>query len=153
MIRQADKGGAFVVWRTDLYIAEANRQLTDEQFCKKILSDATQSSQQEVKTFITTAIESNRLPPFATNLIVEHPRTSKFYLLPKIHKPGNPGRRLADRFREHRRDVINGRNDLPVPAHFEQPRESYTRRSEGCGFEGRPSQPRIPEEAGNAVDF
>ena len=30
------------------------------------------------------------------------------------------GRRLADRFREHRRDVINGRNDLPVPAHFNQ---------------------------------
>ena len=26
----------------------------------------------------------------------------------------------ADHFREHRRDVINGRNDLPVPAHFNQ---------------------------------
>ena len=31
---------------------------------------------------------------------------------------GETGRRLADRFQEHRRDVINGRNDLPVPAHF-----------------------------------
>ena len=30
------------------------------------------------------------------------------------------GRRLADRFREHRKDVINGRNDLPVPSHFNQ---------------------------------
>ena len=30
------------------------------------------------------------------------------------------GRRLADRFREHRRDVINGKNELPVPAHFNQ---------------------------------
>ena len=95
VIRQADKGGAFVVWRTDLYIAEANRQLTDERFYKKIPSDATHSSQQEVKTFITTAIASNQLPPSATNLIVEHPRTSKFYLLPKIHKPGNPGRPIV----------------------------------------------------------
>ena len=34
---------------------------------------------------------------------------------------GETGRRLADRFREHRRDIINGRNDLPVPAHFNQP--------------------------------
>ena len=42
-------------------------------------------------TFINTAME-NHLPPLATNLIVEHPRTSKFYLLPKIHKPDNPGR-------------------------------------------------------------
>ena len=37
---------------------------------------------------------------------------------------GETGRRMADRFREHRRDVINGRNDLPVPAHFNQPDHS-----------------------------
>ena len=29
-------------------------------------------------------------------------------------------RRMADRFREHRRDVSNGRNDFPVPANFYQ---------------------------------
>ena len=33
---------------------------------------------------------------------------------------GETGRRLTDRFREHRKDVINGRNDLPVPAYFNQ---------------------------------
>ena len=31
------------------------------------------------------------------------------------------GRRMADRFRENRRDVMNERNYLPVPAHFNQP--------------------------------
>lgn len=41
VIRQADKGGAFVVWRTDLYIAEANRRLADKRFYEKIPSDAT----------------------------------------------------------------------------------------------------------------
>ena len=40
---------------------------------------------------------------------------------PSIVYIGETGRRLADRFREHRRDIINGRNDLPVPAHFNQP--------------------------------
>ena len=34
---------------------------------------------------------------------------------------GETGRRMADRFREHRREVINGKNDLHVPAHFNQP--------------------------------
>ena len=34
----------------------------------------------------------------------------------KCIKCGGRNRRLA----EHRRDVINGRNDLPVPAHFNQ---------------------------------
>ena len=33
---------------------------------------------------------------------------------------GETGRRLADHFREHRRDVINDRNDFPVTAHFNQ---------------------------------
>ena len=33
---------------------------------------------------------------------------------------GEIGRRLADRFREYPRDIINGRNDLLVPAHFDQ---------------------------------
>ena len=33
---------------------------------------------------------------------------------------GETGRGLAERFWEHRRDVSNGRHDLPVPAHFNQ---------------------------------
>ena len=69
-----------------IHIAEANRQVADEWFYKKIPSDATQSSQQVVKTFITTAIASNHLPPFATNLIVEHPSTSKL-ILPVTQDP------------------------------------------------------------------
>jgi len=28
--------------------------------------------------------------------------------------------RLAERFREHPRDIINGWNDVPLPAHFYQ---------------------------------
>ena len=51
------------MWRTDLYIAEASRQLADQRFYQKIPSDATQSPEQEVKTFIDTAIENNQLPP------------------------------------------------------------------------------------------
>ena len=89
VIKQADKGEAFVVWK-DLYIAEGKRQLTEEQFYDKIPGAATQSSQQEAKTFINTAIESNQLSPSATNLIVEQ-KYLQFYSLPKIHKPGNPG--------------------------------------------------------------
>ena len=40
-------------------------------------------------------MEAKQLPPSATNLVVECPRTSKFYLLPKIHKPGNPGQPIV----------------------------------------------------------
>lgn len=33
---------------------------------------------------------------------------------------GQTGRRLADRFRQHYSNVVTGKNDLPVPAHFNQ---------------------------------
>ena len=33
---------------------------------------------------------------------------------------GETGRRFAERSREHRRDIINGKNDLSVPFHFNQ---------------------------------
>ena len=36
-------------------------------------------------------ISKNELPPLAKNRIVTTPQTSRFYLLPKIHKPGTPG--------------------------------------------------------------
>ena len=39
---------------------------------------------------------------------------------PSIVYSGETGRGLADRFREHRRDVINGKNDLPLPTFFNQ---------------------------------
>ena len=41
------------------------------------------------------AITTGDLPPEARNLAVDHPRTSKFYMLPKIHKSGNPGRLIV----------------------------------------------------------
>ena len=60
----------------------------------KLTEDATKRNQETVEAFITCtqAIAKEELTQSATNLIVQHPRTSKFYLLPKIHKPGNPGR-------------------------------------------------------------
>ena len=50
---------------------------------------------KKVAEVVHDAISKRELPPSATNLIVDHPRTSKFYLLPKIHKPGNPGRPIV----------------------------------------------------------
>ena len=45
---------------------------------------------------------------------------------PSIVYIGETGRRLADCFREHRRDVINGKNNLPLPAFFNQANHYHT---------------------------
>ena len=93
VVKVADKGGAFVVWRADLYQKEALRQLSDAPFYAKVDKDLTSTNQQIVKSAINAdLIVKQELPATASNLIITTPRTSCIYFLPKIHKPNNPGR-------------------------------------------------------------
>ena len=71
IITKADKGGTVVIIDVNGYIREANRQLDNTDFDKKIPNDPT---------------ESNR------NLQTLEARTPNFYMQRKIHKQGNPGR-------------------------------------------------------------
>ena len=48
--------------------------------------------QKKVKATVDDLISKNELPPLAKNRIVGTPQTSRLYLLPKSHKPDNPGR-------------------------------------------------------------
>ena len=92
VIKPADKGGAVVVWRTDLYKQEAFRQLAATKFYAKVNKDLTQANQKIVKDTVNKLILQQKLPSTARNLFVTTPKTSTFYLKPKIHKPNNPGR-------------------------------------------------------------
>ena len=95
VVKAADKGGALVVWRADLYQKEALRQLSDTSFYAKVDKDLTSTNQQIVKSTINDLIVKQELPATATNLIITTPRTSCIYFLPKIHKPNNPGRPIV----------------------------------------------------------
>ncbi|XP_072016901.1 uncharacterized protein [Amphiura filiformis] len=95
VIKPADKGGAIVVWRKDLYLEEAERQLSDNSTYQQLDSDITEDHQELAKETIDELVNSNELPDAATYLINPLPRTSKFYLLPKIHKVGTPGRPIV----------------------------------------------------------
>ncbi|XP_078355465.1 uncharacterized protein LOC144640130, partial [Oculina patagonica] len=101
VIEPGDKGGAVVVWDRDLYIQEAERQLAENNFYQRVDQrvdqrvNLTTEHQNKVISVVQHAIANGELPATATNLIVDHRRTSKFYLLPKIHKPGNPGRPIV----------------------------------------------------------
>ena len=95
VVKAADKGGALVVWRADLYQKEALRQLSDTSFYAKVDKDLTSTNQQIVKSTINDLIVKQELTATATNLIITTPRTSCIYFLPKIHKPNNPGRPIV----------------------------------------------------------
>ena len=89
----ADKGGACVILDVNDYIKEAERQLTDESFYKELPSDPTKLHNELINNVIEKFKREQLLDQKTANgLKVHDPRTPLFYLLPKIHKAGNPGR-------------------------------------------------------------
>ena len=71
------------------YLEEANRQLTDERFYKKLDSDLTEEFSTKITQELKIMKESSHY------LKPDNPKVGRFYLLPKIHKVNNPGRPIA----------------------------------------------------------
>ncbi|CAM4539466.1 unnamed protein product [Lepidochelys kempii] len=90
IIKKADKGGAVVIMNRSEYEQEAARQLSNTSFYKPLPYDPTESYQKQLQHLL------KKLPEKAQDQIHTdtplEPRPGIFYLLPKIHKPGNPGR-------------------------------------------------------------
>ena len=63
VIKQADKGGAVAVWRTDLYKQEAARKLADTKFYTKVNKDLTLTNQKIIKSSTIWFLSNNFLEP------------------------------------------------------------------------------------------
>ena len=93
IIKPADKGSATVVMSKEAYIREAERQLENETYYHKLDTDPTSIHATEISSFIQTMAENELISKDTEKyLTTNNPRTARFYHLPKIHKPGNPGR-------------------------------------------------------------
>ena len=97
VIKKADKGSAVVVLNTTDYLREGYRQLSDNSFYTQIDNDPT----QEVGDKINHTLTKMRQKGLISNQNFEHLSCDKtlkegrFYLLPKIHKKGVPGRPIC----------------------------------------------------------
>ena len=94
VIKPADKGGRVVVWSKDLYLQEGQSQLQTTSY-QKLDKNPTKSFNKTIINFVKEEINNENLPFNASALFLQHPRTSVFYMLPKIHKPNNPGRPIV----------------------------------------------------------
>lgn len=74
----ADKSGAVVVWRIDLYIKEAETQCTDTSFYKWNGIDTIPQLQSSIQTTITDSISARHLPASSCNLILDNPYCGHF---------------------------------------------------------------------------
>jgi len=83
-----------VVMGKEHTISEANRQLGDTTYYKRL--DPTSDHQRLLNEKLTEMLASKEISENNIEyLTVANIRAGRFYLLPKIHKPGNPGRRLS----------------------------------------------------------
>ena len=74
VVKPADKGGAVFVWPRDLYVQEANHQLSDNRYYDQRLDrDPTQDYQKIVKDTVNDMIATCALPPTAQLLVVTTP--------------------------------------------------------------------------------
>ena len=94
IIKPADKGGKIVLWDRNDYIKEAHRQLNDQTYYTQIDHNPFADLILEISTFISYLYRHNYINYQLFSFL--DPKSSAripiFYLLPKIHKPGSPGR-------------------------------------------------------------
>eukprot|EP00061_Rhincodon_typus_P013943 g40643.t1 len=75
-IKPADKGGAFVAWRTHLYITEARHQLSDTSSLRPLDYDPTPDHKSIIFQTIHNLITSGGILPTASYLIIPQPCTA-----------------------------------------------------------------------------
>ena len=104
VITKADKGGAIVIMDIDDYVAEANRQLSDSKFYKKLKHNPTPVHAERINKAIEQFKEEGLITENITKGLKSYePQTSKFSLYPQIHKEGNPGQSSVQLIVTHRR--------------------------------------------------
>ena len=91
---------------TDSYIKEANRQLSDKANYKQLTHDPTLQHNRMVNQPIEWFKNEKLLPQkIADGLKITNPKTPKFYISPKIHKPNNPGKPVINSTECHTSEI------------------------------------------------
>ena len=96
VIREADKRSAVVVTSRERYIAEANRQLSDTDVYQQVSSAVVFDVIEEVKDILSRLQKSGVITEdMATYAVPVDSKPARFYILPKVHKTGYPGRPIV----------------------------------------------------------
>ena len=102
VITDADKGEAVVILDVEDYIKKVERQLNNKENYRKINYDPTTANSETIhkviKIFQKEILLSKNI---FEGLKTEDPKTPHFYLKPKVHKEGNPGRPVVSSINCH----------------------------------------------------
>ena len=96
VIKKADKGSAVVVMNTTDYLREGYRQLTDIKYYTKLPDDPTDNIAQKVRETLAQMRQKGLISDKNFEHLAPVDCTeARFYMLPKIHKKGVPGRPIC----------------------------------------------------------
>ena len=86
----------FLFYLKSWYIDECNRQLNDAKFYRQLDGDITDTIQQRVTVYIERMFNDGYIDEKTKKYLVQtNVKPGRFYMLPKIHKTGNPGRPIV----------------------------------------------------------
>ena len=106
IITKALKGGAVVIVDVKDYIKEAERQLNNTENYRKVQEDPTATNMKLANDTIERFKKQKLInEKVAEGLKRNDPKTPKFYLRPKIHKEGNPGRPVVSSVNCHTSNI------------------------------------------------
>ena len=106
IITNADKGGAVVIMDVNDYIREAKRKLNDPRNYKVLAKDPTTTNNDLINQTIDRFTKEQLINDnIANGLKNPSPRTPQFYISPKIHKEGNPGRPVVSSINCHTANI------------------------------------------------
>lgn len=88
IIKPADKGNMVVIQDRFQYLWEANKQLSNQEYCKKLNKPIYQETRPMIKEIIDRLHQKGYITKKQGKYLTgpDEPRPRQFYLLPKIHK-------------------------------------------------------------------
>ena len=102
VITSSNKRGGAVILDVEDYLKESERQHNIKENYRKIIYDPTTANNETIHKVISRFQKENLLSKsISEGLKTENPKTPHFYLKPKVHKEGNPGRPVISSINFH----------------------------------------------------
>ena len=130
IIKSTDRGSGTVIMDRDWYINECKRQLNDIKFYRLLDTDITCDIQTRIRVYVQRMHKDNIIDDETKRFLIHtDPKAGRFYILPKIHKQGNPGRPIVSTEQSSHRTHLSFHR-LPSQtscSHYTEHRSSKTR--------------------------
>ena len=92
IIKKTDKGSTTVVMSHEDYVRKVMEHVQEQKYYKKLTEDPTELFSSQIKGLLQDKVNRQSYKESMVALSPDNSKAFRFYVLPIIHKAGNPGR-------------------------------------------------------------